>query len=102
MRIHLCAIILLTAVSANAQSSDTLQAQSDLTTLNCKSVFNMSAPNTIIVLSYLQAYYRAKDALPIIDTEKMAADALRLKDYCDANPQKSVIEAADALFGVRL
>jgi hypothetical protein len=96
------AVLGLAATSASAQSPDGLQAKSDLTTLNCKDVFNMSRTNTAIVLAYLQAHYRPKDAPPVIDAEKMLADGLKLKEYCDENPQKSVIEAADALFGLRL
>jgi hypothetical protein len=95
-------VLALTAATARAQSPDGLQDQSNLTTLNCKEVFSMSRVDTAIVLAYLQAHYRAKDALPIIDTRKMAADGLKLKEYCDENPQKSVIEAADELFGLRL
>ena len=94
--------LLLTLGSANAQTPDGLGAKSDLTTLNCKDAFNMKPADMLIVLAYLQAHYRPQDARPIIDTEKMAADGLKLKDYCDGNPQKTVIEAADALFGVRL
>src|SRR5215203_3756864 len=96
------AVLGLAATSANAQAPDVLLPKSDLTTLNCKDAFNMGRTNTAIVLAYLQAHYRPKDAPPIIDAEKMLADGLKLKEYCDENPQKSVIEAADALFGLRL
>jgi acid stress chaperone HdeB len=98
----IAAVLLLTLGSANAQTPEGLGAKSDLTTLNCKDALNMNRSDMLIVLAYLQAHYRPKDARPIIDTEKLAADGLRLKGYCDANPQKTVIEAADALFGVSL
>ena len=101
-RLLAAAALVLTIASANAQAPDGLAAKSDLTTLNCKDAFNMSRTDTLIMLAYLQAHYRSKDARPIIDTEKLAADGLKLKEYCDSNPQKSVIEAADTLFGVRL
>ena len=93
---------LFTIASANAQAPDGLAAKSDLTTLNCQDAFSMTRTDTLIMLAYLQGLYRAKDARPIIDTEKLATDGLKLKEFCDANPQKSVIEAADALFGLRL
>ena len=88
--------------SANAQTPNGLAPKSDLTTLNCQDAFSMTRTDTLIMLAYLQAHYRAINARPIIDTEKLAADGLKLKEYCEANPQKSVMEAADALFGLRL
>jgi hypothetical protein len=54
------------------------------------------------VLAWLQAHYLSKDARPIIDLDKMASDAAKMTAYCDANPSKTVMEAADAIYGARL
>jgi hypothetical protein len=96
------AVLIWAVASAGAQTPDSLSPKSNLKIMNCKEVFSMSGTATIIVLAYLQAHYRLKDAPPIIDTPKMLADGIQLKEYCDANPQKSVLEAGDDLFGVRL
>jgi|SRR6188768_820097 len=103
MKYFIAVVVLgLAATLAKAQAPDVLLPTSDLTMLNCKDVFNTGRTNTVIVLAYLQAHYRPKDAPPVLDAEKMLADGLKLKEYCDANPQMSVIEAANALFGLRL
>jgi outer membrane murein-binding lipoprotein Lpp len=50
----------------------------------------------------------AASALPVEgcasdhDLDKMASDAAKVTAYCDANPSKTVMEAADAIYGARL
>ena len=103
LKVLIATAVLLATTSANAQqASDKLPAKSDLKTVNCKDLFAMSPAATVLVLAYLQAHYRPKDAPAILDTEKMAADGAKLKEHCDAHPQKSVLDAGDELFGVRL
>ena len=94
------AILLISA--AVAQQKDGLPGRSDLTTLNCKSVFEMEPTNTAIVLAWLQRHFLPRDAAPIIEMEKLRADGLKLGEYCAANPSKTVMEAAGELFGLRL
>jgi acid stress chaperone HdeB len=93
----------LLAGSISAQTTkEGFSGRADLSVLNCKSVFDTSRTNTVIVLAWLQAHYLSKDARPIIDLDKMASDALKMTTYCDANPSKAVMEAADAIYGARL
>jgi hypothetical protein len=103
LKILIASGIALVATSAVAQPApDKLPAKSDLKTMNCKDLFAMSPAVTAVVLAYLQAHYRPKDAPAILDTEKIAADGMKLKEHCDAYPQKSVLDAGNELFGVRL
>jgi hypothetical protein len=94
------AIFIISA--AIAQPKDGLPGRSDLTTLNCKSVFEMDPTNTAIVLAWLQRHFLPRDAAPIIEMEKLRTDGLKLREYCGANPSKTVMEAAGELFGLRL
>ena len=96
------AVVLAATCAGAQQASDKLPAKSDLKTVNCKELFALSPAATVLVLAYLQAHYRAKDAPAILDTEKIAADGVKLKEHCDAHPQKSVLDAGDELWGVRL
>ena len=96
------ALILMTGVVSAQTSKEGPSGRADLSVLNCKSIFDMSGTNTVIVLAWLQAHYLSKDARPIIDFDKMAADATKLTAYCDANPSKTVLEAAEAIYGARL
>ena len=104
---HIVAVaVVLTVVagSASAQPSpkEGLSGRADLSILNCKSIFDMSPTNTAIVLAWLQAHYLSKDARPIIDLDKMTSDAAKMTAYCDANPSKTVMEVAEAIYGARL
>ena len=58
-RIATVAALTLLVGSANAQTSkEGLSGRADLSVLNCKSIFDMSQTNTVIVLSWLQSGYR--------------------------------------------
>jgi acid stress chaperone HdeB len=49
-------------------------------------------------MAWLDAYYRGEDDPPIVNTEKFAADAKKLTDYCVAHPNLRLITATDKLF----
>ena len=87
---------------ATAQPNEGLPGRADLATLNCKSIFQMDRTSTVIVLAWLQRHFQPRDAAPVIEMEKLGADGLKLSKHCDANPGKTVMEAAGELFGLRL
>jgi acid stress chaperone HdeB len=82
------------AVAACAQDG-----KLDLATLTCQQLFEMKREQINIVLGWLQGYYLEENGPPVVDLDKLSADALRLSGYCRANPQEDVISAAEALFG---
>ena len=86
----------LAATAAQAEASPSTQM--DMRALNWASVFAMNRSSTVMVLAWLQARYQARDAPPVLDSEKLMADALKLSGYCTANPGKTMLDAADALF----
>jgi len=55
-----------------------------------------------MVLAWLQPRYQAKDALAVLDSEKLMSGAVKLSGYCTANPGKTMLEVADALFEGKL
>ena len=102
-RIALVVALILVAASATAQTAkEGLSGRADLSVLNCKSAFDMNRTDTLIVLAWLQAHYLSRDARPIIDLEKLASDTQKMTVYCDANPSKTVMEVAEAIYGARL
>jgi len=54
-----------------------------------------------MVLAWLQGRYAAQDTAAILDSERLYRDAMALSKYCDENPSKTVIEAADQLFSMK-
>jgi acid stress chaperone HdeB len=70
----------------------------DLSTITCKDFFEGPESRISYVLTWLDAYYRDEDAPPVVDFDKMKADAAKLGEYCAKNPTVGVITAADKLF----
>ncbi len=96
---RLLALALLLSSAAHAQGD--LPVKADLATLNCRSIFEMKRTNTVMVLAWLQGRYAARSAAPILDSEELNRDAGALSKYCDENPSKTVIEAADHFFSAK-
>ena len=71
----------------------------DLSTQTCKQFLSGSKDEIAMTLTWLDAYYRDEDDPPIIDTDKFAANAKKLAEYCVANPGIGLITATDKLFG---
>ena len=71
----------------------------DLSTTTCKQFFEGSKEDIGYTLAWLDAYYKDEDDPPLIDTDKLVANAKKLGEYCAANPTIGVITAADQLFG---
>ncbi|RAI42669.1 HdeA/HdeB family chaperone [Rhodoplanes roseus] len=70
----------------------------DLSTTTCKQFLTSSKDDITITLAWLDAYYKDEDAPPVIDSDKLAANAVKLAEYCAANPTIGLITAADKLF----
>lgn len=87
----LCAVLLASAAPAFAD-------QIDLSTVTCKQLFEGPQDRIPLVLFWLDAYYRDEDSPPVIDFDKMKADAEKLGTYCAKNQSTGLITAADAVF----
>jgi hypothetical protein len=85
---------LLLSSTARAQPAD-LPTKADLAILKCQSLFDMKKIDTVMVLAWLQGRYVAKS---VLDSEKLYRDAASLNKYCDENPSKTVIDAAEYIF----
>jgi hypothetical protein len=83
----------------HAQPEPALPPKADLATLNCASIFNMKRTETVMVLAWLQRHYAPAGTAKIIDQEKIYNDGLKLNAFCESRPDKTVMEAADVLFG---
>ena len=71
----------------------------DLSAQTCQQFISSPKENIMMVLTWLDAYYRDEDDPAVIDTEKFVANAQKLGEYCGANPTIGLITAADKLFG---
>jgi acid stress chaperone HdeB len=73
---------------ANAQ-------QLDLSTIKCREFLQSGKENIALVLMWMEGYYTDQDAAPIVDFDKMKKDAQALAEYCNKNPNHSLITAAE-------
>ncbi len=71
----------------------------DLSTITCKRFFEYDKDNLALLLTWLEGYYAADDADPVIDFEAMGVNAKRLGEFCAQNPTIGVITAAEKLYG---
>lgn len=73
--------------------------QIDLSTSTCQQFQASDKTEIMLTLAWLDAYYKDEDAPPVIDTDKLVANAQKLGEYCTANPTIGLITATDKLFG---
>ncbi|MGC1464729.1 MAG: HdeA/HdeB family chaperone [Pseudolabrys sp.] len=90
--ILLIAAAMLTPLPARAEKLD-------LSTITCKKFFDYNKENLALLLTWLEGYYSADDADPVIDFEKMAGNARKLGEFCGKNPTIGVITAAEKVYG---
>lgn len=67
----------------------------DVSTVKCKEFLAGTTENIAFIMMWLQGYYSAEDASPIIDFDKMKADGIKIAEYCAKHPDDSLITAAD-------
>jgi acid stress chaperone HdeB len=67
----------------------------DVSVIKCRDMATHSADKNALILMWLQGYYSDEDASPIIDFDKMLRDEKKLVEYCEKNPDHSIITAAD-------
>jgi acid stress chaperone HdeB len=84
------AAALLLSVSIPAQAQ-----RLDVATVKCKDFLASSTENVAFIMMWLQGFYSAEDASPVIDFGKMKKDGIKIAQYCTKNPDDSLITAAD-------
>ena len=88
--------ILILATAALLASAIPAQAQKlDVSTIKCRELASSSKEKIALILMWLQGYYSDEDASPIVDFDKMGKDAKAIGEYCEKNPDHSVITAAE-------
>jgi acid stress chaperone HdeB len=73
-------------------------AKIDLSKMRCDEFLKSGKEDVGYTMAWLDAYYRGDDDPPIVDTDKLDADAKKLADYCAAHPNVRLITASDKVF----
>ena len=87
------------AIALFGITAPAMAAQIDLSTTTCQQFLAGGKEDLMVTLSWLDAYYKDEDAPPVVDTDKLVANAGKLAEFCAANPTLGLITATDELFG---
>lgn len=97
--------ILIAAFSLVAASSALAPAKAaerlDLNTVTCGEWIESGKENIGATMAWLDGYYKDENDPPVIDFDKMHANAGKLGKFCGANKDLSLGTAAEKVLGVK-
>lgn len=70
----------------------------DLSTWTCQKFQAAQKEEVVLILAWLDGYYRDENDPAVIDTDKFVNNAKKLGAYCTANPNVGLITATDTVF----
>jgi acid stress chaperone HdeB len=71
----------------------------DLSTLTCKQFIEGGDDEIKMVLTWMDGWYKGDEDEAIIDTEVFVANAKKFGTFCAANPNISIVNAAEKILG---
>jgi|SRR6476620_6340978 len=95
LALALC-LILIAAASQPAHA----QVMLDLSKVTCEQWSGYKITNPQNIALWLSGYYNGKRGNTVLDTQALAAENQKLRDFCITNSQMPVMQAAEKLFGV--
>jgi hypothetical protein len=75
------------------------QVTLDLSKITCEQYTGYKVTNPQNIAIWLSGYQHGKRGDTTLDTQRLIADAKKLRDYCFRNREKPVMEAVETLFG---
>jgi acid stress chaperone HdeB len=75
------------------------QVTLDVAKITCGQYTGHKITNSQNIAIWLSGYHHGKRGDPTLDTQRLLADAKKLRDYCFKNSQTPVMEAVEKLFG---
>jgi acid stress chaperone HdeB len=88
-------LIMIAAVSQPAHA----QVMLDLSKVTCEQWSGYKITNPQNIALWLSGYYNGKRSNTVIDTQGLAAENQKLRDFCITNPKMPVMQAAEKLMG---
>jgi acid stress chaperone HdeB len=71
----------------------------DLSTMTCKQFVEGEPDEIKMVLTWMDGWYKGDSDEAIIDTEVFVANAKKFGTFCRANPNISIVNAAEKILG---
>jgi len=88
-------VLLFLADGPTARAQVTL----DVSKITCDQFTGYKITNPDNIAMWLSGYYNGKRGNTILDTQGLAANSKKLRDYCIQNPQIPVMRAVETLLG---
>jgi len=90
-------VLLFAALAAGAVQPARAQVTLDLAKVSCDQwvAYKITDPQKIAL--WISGYYNGKRGNTLVDTQGLAADAQKLRDFCLTNPQVPVMQAVERL-----
>ncbi len=75
------------------------QVTVDVAKITCEqfTLYKLTDPQNIAL--WLSGYYHGQRNDTIVDTQQLAANLRKIKDYCNLKPNETVMRAVEAVFG---
>jgi acid stress chaperone HdeB len=71
----------------------------DTSKVTCQQYVTSKMVNPRDIAIWVSGYFHGKAGNAILDIEELKSRAEKLRKFCQTNPQKPLLEAAEALFG---
>ncbi len=71
----------------------------DLSTMNCKQFVESDKDTIMMVLTWMDGWYKGDSDEAIIDTDVFVENAKKFGSFCAANPTISIVNAAEKILG---
>jgi hypothetical protein len=94
-RLLLTIAALMLASGSGAQAQVTL----DVSKITCDqfTLYRITDPQNIAI--WLSGYYHGQRNSTTVDTQQLAGNLQKIKDYCNLRPQETVMHAVESVFG---
>lgn len=90
---------LLFAAALSLSSMPAHAAKYDLATMSCKQFLESGDDTIKLVLTWMDGWYKGDEDNAIFDTDVFVENAKKFGTYCGANPNVSIVTAADEVLG---
>jgi len=96
---RLVSVLCLILSAASASQPAHAQVTLDLAKVTCDQWAGYKITNPQNIALWLSGFYNGKRGNTVIDTQGLAAENQKLRDFCITNPQMPVMQAVEKVLG---
>ena len=95
LQLTIATTVLALVFASGVQAQVTL----DVSKITCDqfTLYKITDPQNIAI--WLSGYYHGQRNTTTIDTQQLAGNLQKIKDYCNLRPQETVMKAVESVFG---